>query len=117
VSQVVKRKLDDELTESQALQSKLAARHAAAESRRATTMSALISKAASHVERATNISKNKRSEETLATEQAKAKANLALLAASRRNSKAIQERAAKGTAFAVPWSPQRKTSVASLAAC
>ena len=117
VSQVVKRKLDDELTESQALQSKLAARHAAAECRRATTMSALISKAASHVERATNISKNKRSEETLATEQAKAKVNLALLAASRRNSKAIQERAAKGTAFAVPWSPQRKTSVASLAAC
>lgn len=111
VSAVIKRKLDDELLSVQSRQTKLTSRLAAAEDRRGARLNAMAKKNASQLERAVEI----RADQNLAIEQAKLKADQALLLASERNSAEILKRKAKGTAYASPWSPARNG--ASVAAC
>merc|ERR1711939_323741 len=90
-SNVVKRKLSDQATETQALQAKLSARQSAADGRRGARL----------------------------TTEAKEAAEMSSEAASHRKLIIDMERAAKGTAFATPWSTQRihSATVASVVAC
>lgn len=115
-SDVVKRKLADEASETQALQAKLSARQSAADGRRGARLTALVKKASSHFEHARTIAQVKSKTVEAQTAEAKAAAEMNSEAVSRRKVMVDMERAAKGAAFAGPWSPQRATAV-SVAAC
>jgi len=118
-SNVVKRKLSDQATETQALQAKLSARQSAADGRRGARLTAIVKKASSQFQQARTIAQDKRKTVQAQTTEAKEAAEMSSEAASHRKLIIDMERAAKGTAFATPWSTQRihSATVASVVAC
>merc|ERR1711939_1047893 len=115
----VRRRLNLISEKTKALSAKLSARQSAADGRRGARLTAIVKKASLQFQQARTIAQDKRKTVQAQTTEAKGAAEMSSEAASHRKLIIDMERAAKGTAFATPWSTQRihSATVASVVAC